>query len=312
MATLLDIVLPIFGIIGAGYLAGVRGLLGAESSEALNRFVYWVALPALLFKSMAIVELGELWNPPFLAGVAGVTLAIWIVSGIAARLIFRLSPAEAVLHGLNGSYANAGYMGIPLAIAAYGEAAALPAIICAIVAVTSVGIALLPMELANQSGGSTGALIRRILWALATNPMLVAPAAGLSVAAAGLTLPIPIAAFAATLGAAAGPCALFAIGLFLVGKPFSERMGEVCAMGVTKLFIHPALTALAVIWLYPADPLWAKVAILSAALPVGAGTFVLAQATGVYVQRTSATVMVSTVLSLATISLFFLWFPAGA
>ena len=49
MEPLLNIVLPVFAIVGAGYLAGARGLLGDDSSVALNRFVYWVALPALLF-----------------------------------------------------------------------------------------------------------------------------------------------------------------------------------------------------------------------------------------------------------------------
>lgn len=309
MQALLEVVLPVFAIIAAGYACGFWRLLGVESSEALNGFVYWVALPALLFNAMAAVDLGEIYNGPFLAAFAGASFATWLISSMAGRLIFRLSAAESALHGLNGAYPNSGYMGIPLAIAAFGDAAALPAIVAAVISVFSVSLAIIPIEIARQGKTAFLPLLGRVTKALVSNPMLLAPTAGLLWAQTGVGLHASVATFTDILGNAAAPCALFSIGLFLVGKPLSEGRQEVAAMAIAKLVLHPLLTAFAILLLFPADPLWTVVAILSAALPIGSGPFVLAQAQGIYVRRTSTVMLVTTVVSVVTISVFFLIFP---
>ena len=309
MQALVDVVLPVFAILAVGYLCGARRVLGAESSEALNAFVYWVALPALLFRSMAEVDLDRVWNAPFLVAFTGASVATWVIATLAGRFLFRLNGPEAALHGLNGAYANSGYMGIPLAIAAYGQAAALPAILAAMISVLSVSLAIVPIEIARQGRSRIVPLIGRVTGALLLSPMILAPVAGLFWAASGLTLPVPVQTFTAILGAAAAPCALFSIGLFLVGKPLREGSTEIASMTLAKLILHPLLTAFAVLWLFPTEPLWATVAILSAALPIGSGPFVLAQAQNLYVRRTSTVLLVTTVLSVLSLSVFFVLFP---
>ena len=121
----------------------------------------------------------------------------------------------------------------------------------------------------------------------------------------------PVAKFTSILGAAAGPCALIAIGLFLVDKPITEGSFEVGLMTFSKLILHPLLTGFALLVLFPTEPLWAYVGILLAALPIGSGPFVLAQAQGVYPRRTSTAMLVTTVVSIVTVSAFFLVFPAA-
>jgi len=312
MEPLLNIVLPVFAIVGVGYLAGARGLLGEDSSAALNRFVYWVALPALLFRSMAGVDLAEVFDVGFIAGFLGALLVLWLIAGLLARLLFGHGLVLATLHGMNGVYGNSGYMGIPLAITAFGEAAALPAIVATVInTAVVVGIAVVLIELGQKKGESAGRVALNLGSSLVRNPMLAAPALGLLYAATGLDLPTPVDAFTGILGAAAGPCALFAIGLFLVGKPQSEGRGEVALIVAMKLLGQPLLTAAAVFLVLPTDPLWAKTAILMAALPTGAGSFVLAQAYGVYVLRTSSAILAGTVIAVATLSVFFLIFPPG-
>lgn len=312
MEPIVNIVLPVFAIVGAGYLCGLRKLLGDDSSRALNSFVYWVALPALLFRALATVDIAQLYEPDFLIGFTGALVALWLIAILGARFLFGRSLAEAALHGMNGVYGNSGYMGIPLAITAWGEAAAVPAIVISVINTAFVvGCAIALIEADGRSGASPGRVVLNIVAAMARNPMLVAPVLGLAWAATGIPLPTPVDAFTGILGAAAGPCALFAIGLFMVGKPTSEGRVEVGIMTATKLLAQPALTALMVFVLLPSDPLWAKVAVLMAALPTGAGSFVLAQAYGIYVLRTSSVILASTVLSVATISVFFLYFPPG-
>ena len=309
MQALFDIVLPIFAIVASGYLCGYRNILGPESSQALNAFVYWVAIPALLFNAMANVDLAQVYNLPFMLGFTGALAAIWALTGVLGRYVFRLSAAESALHGLNSAYPNTGFMGIPLAIAAYGEEAALPAVVATVISVLSVGLAVIPIEIARQQNSNILKIVARVLGALARNPMIVAPCTGLLWAWGGLGLPVFVETYTGILGAAAGPCALFSIGLFLVGKPLTEGSMEVASITLAKLILHPLLTAGAVLVLFPTDPLWAMVAILSAALPIGSGPFVLAQAHGIYVRRTSTVMLVTTLLSVVTISGFFVLFP---
>ncbi len=312
MQPILDIVLPVFGIIGAGYFCGYRGLLGDDASVALNHFVYWVALPALLFKAMAGVSLSEIADVPFIAAFLGAISILWIASILIARCLFGLNLAQASLYGMNGIYGNSGYMGIPLAVTAFGQAATLPAIIVTVVNTAFVvGIAIVVIEYDRSSETSIRKLAAKVFGTLVRNPMLMSPFAGIAWAATGLPLPEAAKAFTGLLGAAAGPCALFSIGLFMVGKKLSEGRAETLAMTGTKLLLHPALTALLLIFVFPTDPTWMKVAILMAALPTGTGSFVLAQAYGVYVLRTSSATLVTTVLSVVTIAIFFIVFPPG-
>lgn len=93
MEPILNVVLPVFAIIAAGYACGHFRLLGDESTDALNRFVYWVALPVLLFHAMAGVEVGRLLNWPFIAAYAGGLIGIWVLAMLFARLVYgRASP----------------------------------------------------------------------------------------------------------------------------------------------------------------------------------------------------------------------------
>lgn len=311
MEPLVNIVLPVFAIVASGYLCGALGLLGEESSDALNRFVYWVALPALLFRAMAGVDLATVLNVPFLVGFLGALLALWLLSSLLARLLFGSDLAQATLHGMNCVLGNSGFMGIPLAITAYGAPAAVPAIVATIINAAVVpAIAITTIEFARGRSAGSGVFLN-LARSMATNPVLVSPLLGLAWAAGGLAMPTPLDSFTGLLGGAAAPCALFAIGLFLVGKPQGEGRAEVGVMMWMKLIVHPALTALMVYVIYPTDPFWAKNAVLMAALPTGSSTFVLAQAFRVYVLRTSTAILWSTILSVATISAFFLAFPPG-
>lgn len=310
MEPIFNVVLPVFGIIAAGYVAGRQGLLGDASSEALNRFVYWVALPVLLFKAMATVDIGSIIRVDFLVGFMLSLAAVWAASMLVAKLVYGRGLAEATMHGMNTVYGNAGYMGIPLALATFGTEAVFPAIfITVIYTALIVGVAIVLIELGGARTDGIGPALRKVFRALIRSPMLIAPLLGLLWSSTGIPLPVPVETFSNILGAAAGPCALFAIGLFLVGKPLREGLGEVTVMTIVKLAVQPLVTAGFMFWLFPVDPLWGKVAVLMATLPTGAGSFVLSLSYGLYVQRTSSVILISTVASVATISVFYAIFP---
>jgi predicted permease len=121
-------------------------------------------------------------------------------------------------------------------------------------------------------------------------------------AAGNVGIPVPAARLFELLGASAGPGALFAIGIFLVGKGMGHQRVEIAWMSFAKLCVHPLITWILVTWVFSMDPFWAASAIFIAAMPAGSALFVVAQKAGIEVERMSATILVSTVLSVATLS----------
>lgn len=304
MIILLNVVFPVFAIILAGFLCGRLGLLSGSSLEGLNKFVYWIALPALLFRAMAAVDLEALLNWSFIGAYVGGQAITMVVASLAGLWLFKNSASEAAINGMNGVYGNTGFLGIPLMLAAFGEVATVPTIITVVVnSALVVGVAILFVELGSNQATGVRQLLRDISGALAKNPMLVAPVAGIAWALTGAPLPLAIDRFCELLGAAAGPCALFAIGMFLVGKPVASGVGEVSCTVFIKLLVQPALTWWIASEILEMPPLLTAVAVIMAATPTGAGSFVLAQQYGVYVQRTSSVILFSTVFSIVTIFL---------
>ena len=312
MTPIVNVVLPVFAIMLAGYLAGRFRILGNESSQALNGFVYFVAIPALFFVSMARVPVGEVFNWPFLAAYGGGLAITFALAVTVARWVFPNRLGALGLHGLAAIFANTGYMGIPLLLIAYGEPGTLPAIIATVLQgalVMALGIVIIEVDVHRAAPGLE--ILRRVGLAVVKSPLLLSAAAGLAVSAAGLELPVFVVTFCDLLAAAVGPCALFAMGLFMVGRSFTAGVGEVSWLVALKLVVQPAVTWVLAYPVLGIDPLWAASAVILAALPTGALVFVLAQRYDIYVQRSTAAIMVSTVISLATLSALFLLLGIG-
>lgn len=303
LAPIINVVLPVFGLILAGYVAGRAGLLGGASSEALNRFVYWMALPALLFVSMARVPARDVLNLPFLAAFGGGMAACFLASFAGNAILYRGRLAEQTLRSLAGVFSNVGYMGVPLYLTAFGPERTLPALIATVfVASVAVGATVVLIEIDLSRAGRARHIMRDVADALVRNPLVVGPLAGLAASAAGVRLPIPVETFCTLLGAAAGPCALFAIGLFMVGKPLAGDPREMAPILLMKLVVHPLVTWVIAVPILGMQPFWAASAVVLAALPTGALIFTLGQNYGVWVAGASASILTSTVLSIVTVS----------
>ncbi len=240
-----DAVLPIFGLVGVGYLVAWRGILGTAATESLNNFVVWLALPALLFQATAQITADELSQFGFLAAFSLGVLATFLLSFLLDR---RASPhrlADRSIEGLDAAYPNTGFIGIPLCLVAFGPAGLPPAILATIItACVLFAGAIVLIEVDLQTEAAWGRTLGKVARALARNPLLVSPAAGFAYAAAGLPLPAPLLRFTTLLGAAATPCALVTIGLFLAQTRGGLRRGGTVARLVgLKLLLQPAITA---------------------------------------------------------------------
>ena len=307
MQAILNVVLPVFGLILAGVLAGRFRILGQDSSEALNRFVYFFALPAVLFIGMARVPVEKTANLPFLAAYFGALAAVVVIVVIVACVAFPGRVAEYALGAMSAMFANTGDRGIPLFLAAFGPEGILPAVIATVVQTVSVvGAVVAIIETETHGDAGPARAVARAARAILANPLIVAPVAGIAFSAAGFVLPLPITTFLDFMGSAAGPSALFAIGLFLASRSLKSLIGgrkaiEVSWLVLVKLILQPLLTWAIGAWL-GLDAFWLASAVILAALPTGALTFVVAVNYGVYIERASAVILVSTVVSVLTLS----------
>jgi len=300
-------VLPVFGLVACGYLAGRFHIVTQASSLALNQFVYAFALPAMLFVAVYRGSLEEILSGFFLLAVIGATLAT-AVAGFFLSHASGARPAESTMRALNASFANTGYLGIPLVSVAYGERAALPAALATVATnIVSFALAIVCLELfVNPRRGG----VRRALGGVVRSPLIWPIALAVLLVSLEVKIPSPVERFATLLAAAAGPCALFAIGLFV--SQLSIRAGAAASWqsSLLKLVLHPLLMAALAFWVLPVDPFWAKIAVVCAALPLGATAFVLAQRYKLLEAETSTGAVISTAASVITVSAVMAAFAA--
>jgi predicted permease len=290
---------PVFALILAGTLAGRFGVLDGTVTGALNRFVISLALPALLFDVTSHAPLAQVLDWGFVAAFGGGILGTLVVM---APLFRGRGLTVAALRGLNATYANVGFMGIPLCAMAFGPASLGPVVIAVILTASVQFAGVIALIEIDRHRGHGREVFRLVAPRLLRNPLLVAPLLGLLVAGMGIAVPGPLGAFIKLLGQAASPCALVATGLFIAAHRNDFRLGAVTSLVTLKLLVHPLLTWVIAVPLLHLAPLSAAVAVLLAALPTGTGPFILAEAYGIDRGPAAATILATTVLSVLTVT----------
>jgi len=305
MFSTLMVVLPIFALIFAGWAARKIGVLGPHATSELNRFVVYLALPTLLFDIIAHTHGADLWQPGFIA-TYGLASGIVFAATVIFRLKRRRDLADAAIDGLNAGYANTGFMGFPLALAAFGSASLVPTTIATIITVCLIfGGAIILIEIGLQKDSRRGRLVLKVARSLAVNPLLVAPALGALVPLTGATIPVPVEAVLKMLGGTASPCALVALGLFLAQRPAIPNDVMTSVFLITlKLICQPVIAWLLATVVFRLPPLLAHTAILLSALPTGTGPFMLAEFYRREADVTSNAILVSTIISIVTVSAY--------
>lgn len=305
MLSILMVIVPIFGLILLGYFCRRFEVLGPFASAELNRFVIYLALPALLFDVMAKAD----WHDFALLEFAGAFgLSSVIIYGLTVGLcLYKRRPlADASIDGLGSAYSNAGYIGIPLGLLVLGEES-LPAVTLAAVLATFFlfAISIVLVEVGLQAERSPSRIVLRVGGALVRNPLLVAPMLGALFAVSGISMPSAATSFLTLLGDCASPCALIALGLFLADNTQTAKSMRNAALPLTvgKLVAHPVLTWFLVYPIFALPPALAKTAVLLAALPTGTGPFMLAEFYRRGTTETSGAILLSTIISLVTITL---------
>ncbi|MEX6508615.1 AEC family transporter [Jiella sp. M17.18] len=313
MIQIVGLISPFFALIALGFLAGRIVRHPVSGLDWLNVFIIYIALPALFFQLLSKTPVEKLASVGFIAATTLGTFLIFVTGFTVAVLKSRGDVPSATIQGLAGAYGNIGYMGPGLALVALGPAAAVPvALIFCFDNTLHFVMAPLLMALGGERRGSPGALALSVLKKIFTHPFILATIAGVGAAALGAVPPAPVDRFLGLLSGAAAPCALFAMGVTLALRPLKRVPVELGFIVPLKLVAHPIAVWLLLGLFGSFDPVWVKSAMLLASLPTATNVFVIAQQYGVWIERASASVLVTTVLSAASVTLLLFLIASGA
>lgn len=313
MADIVGLLLPFFGLILVGAFTARMTKQPAEALGWLNTFIVYAALPALFFKLVSQTPLAELTRLDFIGTDLAATYSVFVLLFVVGWLIRRNSLPEATMQAFAGAYGNIGYMGPALALLALGDKAAVPValIVClenALHFIVAPGL----MAIEGRDCRSKGRLALDIAAKVLLHPFILSTALGFLAAALAVDQPMAFRRFVDYLAQAAAPCALFAMGVTIALRPLKRIPAEIAYIVPSKLLLHPLAVYLALEAVGGFDPVWVHSAVLLAALPTATNVFVMSQHYGVWQERASATILITTAGSIVTVSAILYLIRSGS
>ncbi len=301
--------MPLFTLVLIGYGGGRSRWMNEEMVKGLSSFVYYLAIPALLFRTLGRGDIVQALDPQILAVYFTAVFLVMAVAWIIGSLLFGSRPQELPVLALGATYSNIVLLGIPLIYALFGAPGLLPIMII----VTLHSLILLPLtmvliEFGRGAGNSMRHALAQSFVAVLKNPVILSIIAGIAFNLSGLTLPGSVDRLASLLGGASAPCALFALGATLSAYRLGGDFRESITLVALKLLLLPALVWVLATQIFSLPPVWVLVATLTAALPTGVNVFIIAHQYQIYVARTTATVLISTAVSVVTVTALVVWF----
>ena len=302
--TILTVIFPVFAIALVGYLTARYNVLDTRDINGISKFVFNIAIPILLFNSLADVTLPEEINWQFWLSYYLVSIFIYGLGVGVSRRWFAHTPKEQAIFGLGASYSNMVLVGLPIISTGLGQEALLPIfLLVSIHSATLFFIVTLLVERGDGTGSTPGQIALQTLKNLARNPIILGLMLGLAFNLFALPIPQMLDNALNTLGDAALPCAIFVLGASLNAYKLAGHFSEAWTMISLKMVLHPLLVALLTLSVFHLDPLWAAVAIMMAGMPVGVNSFIFAQKYQSGMAITSTAILLSTLLAIVSQSI---------
>jgi malonate transporter len=295
---LIEAFIPIWALTAIGYGARRRGLFDGAASNVLGSFVFYLAMPAALFVTMAGLPLSRIaWRS--LAAFAISTAVITGVAWLGLSKVFDRKPADRPVLGMAAGYVNSANLGIPLATQVLGNISFLAQVV---LLQTLVVTPVVLISLDRHRGGAERGQLKRIATLPLRNPVVMATGLGMAWSLARLPVPSPVHGSLSLLAGAAAPTALIALGASLSGEPaLAAPTLQVSAITCLKLVGQPLVAYLAGLALHLTGTQLLTV-VLVAGLPTAQNTFIFAQQYGIAEGLANRTVMVTSTLSLASLA----------
>ena len=303
MGNLIDVILPVFLVIGFGYAAAWKGLFSEIAIDGLMRFAIKFAIPCLLFLAISTIDLAGDFNIPLLASFYIGAFSAYGLGYLGARYFFARTIEDSISIGFCSLFSNTVLLGLPIVERAFGPDSLSGAYaIVSVHALVIYGFGVTMMEVARaRSTGNRRRLVRNISRAMSTNPLLIGILLGFVVNLGKIRLPDALLAAIGTMSTAALPAALFALGgVLLRYRPEGDK-NTIAWVTTVSLIAHPAITYSLGKWVFMLDQAQFRAAVLTAAMAPGINAYLFATMYGAARRVAASTVLIATTLSILSI-----------
>ena len=311
MAALIDVILPVFLVIGFGYLAAWKNYFSESAVEGLMRFAQNFAVPCLLFSAISKIDLAADFDIPLLASFYIGAFTGFALGFLGARYLFKRNTTDSIAVGFCALFSNTVLLGLPIMERAYG-----PGSLNGNFAIVSVhalviyafGVTL--MEITRSKGAvSKSDLARKILTSFAKNPLLIAIFLGFVVNLGNITIPETVNAAVDMMVLAALPAALFALGGTLTRYRPEGDMKTIAWVTIVSLIVHPAVTYSLGTWVFELNQAQLRSAVITAAMAPGVNSYLFANMYGAAKRVAASTVLIATTFSVLTVWIWLVILP---
>ncbi|MCH2287245.1 MAG: AEC family transporter [SAR324 cluster bacterium] len=305
-----EIILPIFGLLMVGYVTASVGWFDQVAIRGLTRFVFDFAVPMLLLRTISTATLPDVIPWDYLASYYLGTFII-LLSGLGiTRLLWQRTFSQQVINAFSSSFSNTVLLGIPIILLTFGDRAVLPLFII----IGTHGIIMVPLFTIMLEMGKSGrapikTVIVRTSYGLFTNPLIIGLLSGLACNLFEITLWKPLDEMAKLLANSVTSCALFALGATLASFRKNIPWQEVPMIVILKTILHPVVVwGLATLVFRVKEVIWIQVLVLLAAQPTGVNPFLFASRYNVGQLVSSGAAFISTIFSIFTLSALLAFF----
>lgn len=302
MDTVLTVVTPVFALIAIGYAAGRFGLMSDAGAKGLAEFTFNLAIPALLFRTMATAEMPDVSPYALWGSYFGSVISVWVLASVLTLVVLRRTAPESVSISMSSSFGNVVMIGMPICLNLYGDAAAAPmAIIISLHSPFFWTAGTLHLAVAKRDpDASILAILRGLYSELSRNMIILAIIAGTLWRFTGLEIP-PLAGDVINfLGRAGIPCALVSLGLSLVGFRIAGQLPTLSTILVFKILIMPLVAWMLATHVFELPPVAAGIVAIFAGMPTGANAYLFAAQHQLAPHSASGAVALGTLVSAAS------------
>ena len=298
MSSLFNPILPIFAILALGYFLYQKKIFEVSDAQSINRFVFYLATPALLFSIVSAAPFSEFESNALVVYFAA-QVCVYLGTFFFTHFLLGLDKKEALLLGMTAGFVNHVFFVLPIAERIYGPSATQP--IAGIVLVDVVVLfcgTVLAMDLMQTTKPSPV----KIAGLLLRNPFLIASCLGMASWFFNPLIPIGIYTYSEFAGAAAAPASLFSLGIILASTSLRPIGVAAWCVVAVKIAVHPLLVFV-LVGIVTIAPVWDQLVLLVAAGPCGAMPFVIALRYGVRTDLIAKAILISTIFSLISLSI---------
>ena len=306
MADVLNLTIPMFSLIGIGYLLKRIRFMSESDGTVLSKFAFYILLPPLMFTSILSGDASKSLNIKFIFSYEITTLSIFFLTYLIG-IVIKIKTMEKAIFGLNSAYPNYGYIGVPLCILAFGTEAAIPLALILLADTFVLLTTLIFYKLTENRKTSFKELSKEIVKRFLYNPLMMSVFVAFIFSIVDVKIATAIDRTLFIVASSATAVALIALGISLNVTSIKNKKSVLFFISIIKLIVHPVLIVLVFKFQSGIDPIWVKTAIVCASLPVAANVFVLANYYKTFESESAAAITITTILSSVTVTMVLLY-----